>query len=161
MPANDRRIPNAGERTQVPAAQVVSDRCLGRAGQDVFLAPGGAAADHGFVEPGHRGQRHRCFDQLDYLGQHGRAPGQHPVYEPHRWRPPTGQVRDQPYAALHRHMLVDDEVDHQRPEARPIAGGGSGHLRRERTEVFPATAAADPPHVMLGHRDGDLGRSCT
>ena len=121
-----------------------------------FLTPAGPQRITVSSNPATAGQHHRRLDQLDHLGQHGRALAQHAVHEPRRWRPPAGQVRDQLHAAFHRHMLVNDEVDDQRLQARPVAGRCRGHTGWQRAGVLPAAAAADPPHVMLGDLDGDF-----
>src|SRR2546430_10708888 len=53
-------------------------------------------------------------------------------------------------------MLVNDQIDDQGPQARPVARWRRGHTCREPAHLLPAAAAADPPQVMLGDLDGDL-----
>jgi len=109
-----RLLASMGVACDVVAPSLIPRRAGDRVKTDVFLLPGRAAPDRGLVEPGHRRQPDRGLDELDHLGQRGRAPGQHAVHEPCRRAGPAGQVRDQLHAPLHRHMLVDDDVNHQR-----------------------------------------------
>jgi hypothetical protein len=55
-------------------------------------------------------------------------------------------------------MLVDDQVNDQGFQARPVAGRGCGHSSRQLPNVLPAAPAPDPPHLMLGHPDRDFGQ---
>lgn len=55
-------------------------------------------------------------------------------------------------------MLIDNQVDDQGFQARPVARRGRGHASRQYPNVLLAAPAPDPPHLMLGHLDRDLGQ---
>ena len=78
--------------------------------------------------------------------------------EPDRRAGPTGHIGDQLHDPFHRHVLVDQQVHHQRLDVEPVAGPRRGHLLGQRGDVLAPAAAADPVQVVLDHLDLDLGQ---
>lgn len=79
------------------------------------------------------------------------------MHEPVRRAGPAGEISDQFHTAPHRDVLVDQQVHHQRAQIHPITARRRRHPGGQRGDMLASARTADPVHVVLAHRDADLG----
>lgn len=81
-----------------------------------------------------------------------------PCTNPLRWPRSAAQVGDQLDAALHRYVLVNQQIHRQGLQIHPVAARGRRHLGRQHPDMLGAATAADPVDVVLADLDVDLGQ---